>query len=48
MIDNNLIHANTCQAQLKVIREDKSQVEFPRRFKTSTGSSYKDMFKRPI
>lgn len=34
MIDNNLIYASACQAELKVIREDKSQVEFPRRCKT--------------
>lgn len=34
MIDNNLIYANACQAELKVIREDKSQVEFPRTCKT--------------
>lgn len=34
MIDNNLIYANARQAELKVIREDKSQVGFPRRCKT--------------
>lgn len=40
MIDNNLIYANMCQAELKVIREDKSQVEFPRRCKTKLAQDH--------